>query len=110
MGRASELREKLILDALDAEFSAAAMDRQGLLTASIIGGANIEMGSRKKIMSELELSQERAEMLRLGDIDGVIQHRFENSSLAAETVHGLMSEAGLLGDRSQDDTSQEDED
>jgi hypothetical protein len=104
MGRVSELRERLIVDALDAELVAEARDRESLLAAVLVGGADLESGSRKKIMTELQLSQERNELLRMSDFDGVVEHRFVNSSLAAETVHGLMAEAGLLGDRSQDET------
>lgn len=110
MGSASRIREQLILDALDAQLQAEEMDRSALLTATIVGGARIEGGARKKILSDMTLSQERAELLRMGDFDGVIWHRFENSSLAAETVHGIVSEAGLLGDRSHEDDDPYDED
>ena len=92
----------MILAALDAEIQADARDRENLLAAVLVGGADLESGVRKKLMTELQLSQERNELLRLVDLDGVVEHRFVNSSLAAETVHGLMAEAGLLGDRSEE--------
>lgn len=93
----------MILDALDGELTARCLERQAQLTAAMIGGAALEMGSRKKLLRELEGSLVRAEMIRLADFDGAIEHQFDNSSLAAETVHGWMSEAGLLGDRSGDE-------
>ena len=108
LGQASRLREQLILDALDSEWQADARDRENLLAAALIGGATLEGPVRKQIMVELQFKQERNELLRLCDYDGISEHRFVNSSLAAETVHGLMREAGLLGDRSADDTTYDD--
>ncbi len=92
------------MDALDGEVMADYSDRQTMLSAVVVSGSQLDGNARRKVLGDLSLSVEHAELLRAADFDGAAEHRFANSSLAAEVVHGMLHEAGLV---SQDPVEEE---
>lgn len=86
----------MLLDALDCEQAAGFTDKTNLLAAIIFSGANIPGESRKRMFKEINLELEHSELIRQGDVDGAAAHRFENSSLASQSVYGFLQQVGLV--------------
>lgn len=97
----SQLRERMLLDALSSEQQEKDLLLQTMAGALIMAPGNLKPESRRKLISMTFKHIEEAALVRSVDWDGVEQHRFENSSLAASKVYDLLSQAGLVGDKSE---------
>ncbi len=86
----------MMLDLIDCEQAADFADRNAMLAARVFSGAKLSSDSRKKIFKDISGELEYNELIRQGDLDGAATHRFENSSLASQSVYGFLQEVGLV--------------
>jgi hypothetical protein len=98
-GFASRLRERLLMDALEAEMDVDARGRSLQLQASLIGGANLTEDSRKALLKDFNRDSEVLRFVRQLDFDGAEDYCYRNSTLALTNAYEIIAQAGLLGEQ-----------
>lgn len=95
-GKRSMLRERLMLDSLEAEIQAGLADRQSLLRAIVIAPAPLSKEGRQQEFKDQLQDSVYNNLIRMLDEDGATYFRYENSSLAATSLHEIMRAAGWV--------------
>lgn len=102
-GARSRLRERVLLDSLDAEGVARSSWRSVQAAAQIVGGADLDGQARRRLLDDIDGELDVITAFERFDLDEVRALR-SDSSLAVETIYGVLSAAGMVGE-SPDDAS-----
>ncbi len=96
-GFTSRLRERLLMDAVEAELDVEAQGRALQMQATLIGGANLTEDSRKAMLRDFGRDSEVLRYVRQLAYDEAEDYRYRNSTLALTNAYEIIAHAGLLG-------------
>jgi hypothetical protein len=103
----SKIRERLLLQAIDAEEMADASRISALISASVIGAADLDAMGRKQLYKQLQSNLESADLLRRLDYGGMAALQAEISGSTITRVYDMLAREGLVGEVEQPGTSGE---
>jgi hypothetical protein len=98
-GFTSRLRDRVLMDAIDAEFDVEARSRAMQVTAALVGGADLTSDSRKVLVRDFSRDSEVLRFIRQMAFDEASDYCYRNSTLALTNAYEIIAQAGLLGEQ-----------
>lgn len=95
-GSRSRLRETILLESIEMEELYQVIGQHMQLTSTILGGANMAVDARKRVMKEYGQDVHYYHLLKHLDFDRAEQYKFNNSALAITAVYEILQQVGVL--------------